>query len=50
MSGISGIMTGIGQGLIKTIYCDDRLVVDIIPVDIVVNTLIVSAWYTSTCR
>ncbi|XP_046382880.1 putative fatty acyl-CoA reductase CG5065 [Ischnura elegans] len=48
--GITGIMMEIGRGTIRSIICDDRLIVDLIPVDVVVNTLITVAWYTATQR
>lgn len=48
VSGISGIMMEIGRGTIRSIVCEDTLVVDIIPVDLVVNTLISAAWKTAT--
>lgn len=50
MSGITGIMMEIGRGTIRSIICDQRLVVDIIPVDFVVNTLVAAAWHTATFR
>lgn len=50
ISGITGIMMEIGRGTIRSIICDQKLIVDIIPVDIVVNTLIVAAWHTATYR
>ncbi|VVC43986.1 Hypothetical protein CINCED_3A007887 [Cinara cedri] len=50
MSGITGIMMEIGRGTIRSIVCDQKLRVDIIPVDILVNTLITSAWHTATHR
>ncbi|KAL1455577.1 hypothetical protein WDU94_009661 [Cyamophila willieti] len=48
VSGISGIMMEIGRGTIRTIVCEDTYIVDIIPVDLVVNTLISAAWKTGT--
>lgn len=48
VSGISGIMMEIGRGTIRSIICEDKLVVDLIPVDLVVNTLISAAWKTGT--
>lgn len=48
VSGISGIMMEIGRGTIRTIVCEDTFIVDIIPVDLVVNTLISAAWITGT--
>lgn len=50
ISGITGIMMEIGRGTIRSIICDDQLIVDIVPVDIVVNTLIAAAWHTFTYR
>ncbi|XP_075218058.1 putative fatty acyl-CoA reductase CG5065 [Lycorma delicatula] len=50
ISGITGIMMEIGRGTIRSIICDQKLIVDIIPVDIVVNTLVVAAWHTATYR
>ncbi|KAI5699456.1 hypothetical protein M8J75_003214 [Diaphorina citri] len=50
VSGISGIMMEIGRGTIRSIVCEDTLVVDIIPVDLVVNTLISAAWKTGTSQ
>ncbi|CAH0385057.1 unnamed protein product [Bemisia tabaci] len=50
ISGITGIMMEIGRGTIRSIICDQKLVVDIIPVDFVVNTLIAVAWHTAKNR
>lgn len=49
-TGITGIMIELGRGSIRTIICDGSLGVDLIPVDIVVNTIIAAAWHTSTHR
>lgn len=48
--GITGIMMEIGRGTIRSIICDQKLTMDLIPVDIVVNTLIGVAWHTATHR
>lgn len=50
VSGITGIMMEIGRGTIRSIICNDKYLVDIIPVDIVVDSLIVAAWHTATFR
>uniref|UniRef100_A0A182QRX8 Fatty acyl-CoA reductase n=1 Tax=Anopheles farauti TaxID=69004 RepID=A0A182QRX8_9DIPT len=42
--GITGIMMEIGRGTISSIMCDERCTMDVIPVDIVCNTLIAAAW------
>ncbi|XP_046979585.1 putative fatty acyl-CoA reductase CG5065 isoform X1 [Schistocerca americana] len=48
--GITGIMMEIGRGTIRSIICDQTLIMDLIPVDYVVNTLIAVAWHTATYR
>ncbi|KAJ8917331.1 hypothetical protein NQ315_002353, partial [Exocentrus adspersus] len=50
ISGITGIFMECGRGTIKTIICDERCRIDIIPVDVVVNTLITAAWHTVANR
>ncbi|KAL0280989.1 UNVERIFIED_CONTAM: hypothetical protein PYX00_002125 [Menopon gallinae] len=50
ISGISGIMIEIGRGTLRSIICDEELIMDVIPVDIVVNTLITAAWQTARHR
>ncbi|XP_055699174.1 putative fatty acyl-CoA reductase CG5065 [Phlebotomus papatasi] len=42
--GITGIMMEIGRGTISSIMCDQKCIMDLIPVDIVSNTLITAAW------
>lgn len=46
--GITGIMMEIGRGTIRSIICEEDYIVDLIPVDLVVNTLITAAWRTGT--
>lgn len=48
--GITGIMMEISRGTIRSIICDQSLIMDLIPVDVVVNTLIGVAWHTATYR
>ncbi|XP_044739879.1 putative fatty acyl-CoA reductase CG5065 [Chrysoperla carnea] len=50
ISGITGIMMEIGRGTIRSIICDETLTMDLIPVDIVVNTIITAAWQTAFNR
>ncbi|KAL1501434.1 hypothetical protein ABEB36_006753 [Hypothenemus hampei] len=45
LSGITGIITECSRGTVKSIICDEQCRMDLIPVDIVVNTLITSAWH-----
>ncbi|CAG9767858.1 unnamed protein product [Ceutorhynchus assimilis] len=46
IGGITGILMECGRGTIKSIVCDDKCRMELIPVDIVVNTLLTSAWHT----
>ncbi|XP_046420210.1 putative fatty acyl-CoA reductase CG5065 [Neodiprion pinetum] len=48
--GITGIMMEIGRGTIRSIVCNADLIVDVVPVDQVVNTLISAAWHNVMCR
>lgn len=44
INGITGIIMEIGRGTISSIMCNDKLVLDVIPVDIVCNMIITAAW------
>ncbi|CAG9860930.1 unnamed protein product [Phyllotreta striolata] len=46
VSGITGIFMECGRGTIKSILCNESYKMDIVPVDVVVNTLICAAWHT----
>ncbi|XP_032686128.1 putative fatty acyl-CoA reductase CG5065 isoform X2 [Odontomachus brunneus] len=48
--GITGIMTEMGRGTVRTIICDENLVVDVVPVDYVIDTLICASWHNATKR
>lgn len=50
ISGITGIMMEIGRGSVKSIICEESLKMDLIPVDVVVNSLITAAWHTAAYR
>lgn len=50
ISGITGILMECGRGTIKSIICDEKCKMDLIPVDIVVNTIITAAWHTAAYR
>lgn len=45
-----GILMEIGRGTIRSIFCQPQCVVDIVPVDYVVDTLICAAWHISNTR
>lgn len=44
INGITGIILEIGRGTISSIMCDNKLTLDIIPVDIACNMIIAAAW------
>ncbi|XP_070153640.1 putative fatty acyl-CoA reductase CG5065 [Polyergus mexicanus] len=46
--GITGLMMEVGRGTIRSIVCNANLIVDVIPVDFVVDTLICASWYSAT--
>lgn len=48
--GITGIMMEIGRGTIRSIVCNARMVVDVVPVDYVVDTLICASWHNAIER
>ncbi|KAM3955185.1 fatty acyl-CoA reductase wat [Aphomia sociella] len=45
--GPTGIIIGTGTGVLRTMYMDLNKVADMVPVDLTVNALLVSAWYTA---
>ncbi|XP_053203007.1 fatty acyl-CoA reductase 1-like [Panonychus citri] len=47
-NGPSGFLVSSGKGVLRTMHVHGEKICDMIPVDIVANTLIVSAWYVST--
>lgn len=45
--GPTGLVIGIGTGVLRTMYMDESKVADMIPVDLCVNAILASAWYTA---
>ncbi|XP_059061566.1 fatty acyl-CoA reductase wat-like [Achroia grisella] len=45
--GASGILLGLGLGIIHVVLADPDIKIDLIPVDMVTNTIIVTGWQTS---
>ncbi|XP_071566691.1 putative fatty acyl-CoA reductase CG5065 [Temnothorax nylanderi] len=50
VSGITGLMTEVGRGTVRSIVCNAKLVIDVVPVDFVVNTLICASWHNAMQR
>lgn len=44
MYGPTGVVAGVGTGLLRTLHCDRNIVANIVPVDMTVNALIAAAW------
>lgn len=42
--GPTGVVAGVGTGVLRTLHCNRDIVANIVPVDTTVNALIVSAW------
>ncbi|KAJ2943391.1 hypothetical protein O0L34_g12201 [Tuta absoluta] len=45
--GPTGIIIGIGTGVLRTMYMDLNKVADMVPVDLCVNAILASAWHTA---
>ncbi|XP_002734152.1 fatty acyl-CoA reductase 1-like [Saccoglossus kowalevskii] len=46
-NGPSGVFIACGKGLLRSMRADPNAVADVVPVDIPVNVMIASAWYTA---
>ncbi|KAL4711343.1 hypothetical protein ACJJTC_019184 [Scirpophaga incertulas] len=46
MYGPTGLIIGIGTGVLRTMYLNNDIVADMIPVDLVVNGILAATWYT----
>nr|QGV11529.1 FAR2 [Tetrastichus brontispae] len=49
-NGPTGIIAAVGKGFFRTMMCHEDKVADLVPVDIVINLMIVAAWRTATHR
>lgn len=49
-NGPTGIVSAVGNGIFRTIICEQDYVVDVVPVDIVINLVIAAAWRTATSK
>nr|XP_022899728.1 putative fatty acyl-CoA reductase CG5065 [Onthophagus taurus]XP_022899729.1 putative fatty acyl-CoA reductase CG5065 [Onthophagus taurus] len=47
-NGPTGIIAAAGKGLFRTMLCDPHKVADIVPVDMVINLMLASAWRIGT--
>ncbi|CAH1164707.1 unnamed protein product [Phaedon cochleariae] len=49
-NGPTGIIAAVGKGLFRTMLCDPNKTADLVPVDMVINLMIVSAWRIGTTK
>lgn len=49
-NGPSGFIMGAAKGVVRRLPANKKLIYDYIPVDIVINELIVAAWHVGTIR
>ncbi|XP_064634535.1 fatty acyl-CoA reductase 1-like isoform X2 [Lineus longissimus] len=47
LNGPSGLGIAMGKGIMQYLFCDEKAVADIVPVDLPVNMLIAIGWYTA---
>lgn len=47
LNGPTGLILAIGKGLLRTMHVKGKVVADMIPVDVVVNTMIATSFYTA---
>lgn len=43
-----GMIVGVGSGVVHTTLNDNEAVLDVVPIDMVVNSLLATAWYTGS--
>ncbi|KAL2711651.1 fatty acyl-CoA reductase wat-like isoform X2 [Vespula squamosa] len=48
--GLTGIVFGVGIGVLHVLHCNIKLIADIIPADYVINNIIVATWDTAKKR
>ncbi|XP_063962753.1 fatty acyl-CoA reductase 1-like isoform X1 [Lytechinus pictus] len=46
----SGLMAAVGKGMVTTVLSDPNTILDVIPVDVIVNAMIGVTWYTGVHR
>ncbi|VEN49495.1 unnamed protein product [Callosobruchus maculatus] len=44
INGPTGILIGAGKGVIRTMHCNTKLVADVVPVDMVINSMLLATW------
>jgi len=50
LNGPSGLLVGAAKGVIRSIHCKGDYLADLVPVDLVVNSIIALAWKVGTSK
>lgn len=48
--GVNGVVAGAGVGIIRILHINDEMKANIVPADLVVNSIIAVAWFTALRR
>ncbi len=48
INGPTGVIAGVATGALSVVRCKEKLVADVVPVDIAINLMITVAWKTAT--
>lgn len=48
INNVTGIFLATCKGVLRTVYLESTAILDIVPVDVVINLLVAVAWYTAT--
>ncbi|XP_021941668.1 fatty acyl-CoA reductase wat-like, partial [Zootermopsis nevadensis] len=46
--GATGVVVGAGVGLLRTMHCNEDMLAEVVPVDMVINVMIAAAWDVAT--
>lgn len=46
-NGMNGFVIEVGRGSLSSVNCDPKAIIDVVPLDIVTNTILVAAWFDS---
>lgn len=49
-NGPCGILVAYGKGIMRTLYCNDKMRPDYIPVDVTIKAMVVATWDTAIKR
>jgi len=50
LNGPTGLIAGAGKGVLRTLWCHNKMVADCVPVEFPINLMIAVAWHTATTK